>query len=431
MKTVTRSFITLTALWMAFGGAHAQAQTLQPIDRIIAVVEDDIVLRSELDRALGPVHQQLAANHANIPEDVVEKQVLERLLMEKLQLQRAESTGIRISDGEVDNSIAMMAQRNQITPSDLRRNLEKEGIAFSRFRADVRKQLILQTLHSRYLATQVNILESEVDIELKKKNTDQGEYHLAHILIAASQSASPEELKKAREKADKVLAELDQGTSFEKAAITYSNGQQALEGGDLGWRPLDQMPTDFMDTIRELKPGAHSGVLRSPAGFHILKLLGYREKSIKIVEERKARHIMIEVSEMVDDATALQLAQEARARIVDNGEDFATVARDVSDDKTTAELGGMLDWFLPGSYGARVEQVLDHMEINDISQPFRTVAGWHIIQLLGKRKQDVTEKLQRDRAREAIRARKGEEAFQLWLRQMRDESFVDIRLKKA
>jgi len=431
MKNWTRHCIVFVALISPWLNHPVAAQSLQPIDRIVAVVEDDIVLRTELDRALVPVHQQLAANRANIPEDVVQKQVLERLILEKLQLQRAEGTGIRISDGEVDNSIALMAQRNQITPTDMRHNLEKEGISFSRFRNDVRKQLILQTLHGRYVATQVQVTDSEVDIELKKKNTDQGEYHLGHILIAASQSASPKELKQAREKADMVLAKLDHGMAFDKAAITYSNGQKALEGGDLGWRPLDQMPTAFIDPIRAMKVHSHSAVLRSPSGFHIIKMLGYRAKSIKIVEERKARHIMVEVGEMVDDATALQMVQEARRRIVEAKEDFATVAREVSDDKTTAELGGMLDWFIPGTYGQRVQQVLDHMDKNEISQPFRTVAGWHIIQLLDKRQQDVTEKLRRDRARDAILARKGEEAFQLWLRQMRDESFVDIRLKST
>ena len=420
--------ILAAALVLAAGAfSSAKAQTTH-IDGIVAIVDEDVILRSELDRAMGRVLQQFAASNRPLPSrDVLEKQVLDQLIMIQLQLARAEETGIRISEEEVDTATRRVADQAGMTPEQLRLTLQQDGMNWAQFRDEMRDEIATQRLRQRVANSRVNITESEVDIFLASQELASGEFRLGHILIGVPEGASPEQVQAAREKAESVYGEVTGGMDFATAAITYSDGQQALQGGDLGWRTADQIPSVFSEMIGGMQRGDVSRPVRSASGFHMITVLDQREQSPRMVEEYNAQHIMIEVTELVSQTDALNLVNEIHGKLLD-GDEFATLAKEYSDDISSAPIGGDMGWFRPDAFGQRVKQTLESLRDGEISQPFQTAAGWHILKRNGVREQDRTDEYVRNQARESLRQQKAQEEIELYLRQMRDEAYLEYRI---
>ena len=429
--TMTRPFAALVlglAALAASPGARAQAIATDPVDRIVAVVDEDVILQSELDRAVGNILAQYAGRSGQLPSrDVVERQVLERLISIRLQLARAEQTGIRVSDMELDQSVMRLAQQNNVSLDQLRASLERDGFSYTEFRDTMRDELVVQRLRQRFVQSRVNVTDTEVDILLASESLKRGEVRLSHILVGVPDGASAAQIQAAREKAEMVKKELDGGLDFASAAIRYSDGQQALEGGDLGWRKFNEVPNAFADQIAGMQPGEVTQPMRGPSGFHILKLVDLREPQQELVREYNARHILIKTSELVSANDALDTVRDIRRRI-EGGDDFAEMAKEFSEDTATANLGGDMGWFEIGAYGTRVEQVLNGLADGQLSEPFQTEVGWHLMQRLATREADVTDERRRDQAREIVRNRKAEEEYDLFLRQLRGEAYIENRL---
>lgn len=418
-------------LSLAAAAPRGEAQLLntnEAIDRIVAVVDEDVVLQSELDRAVAQVLAQYQRNPSQLPpRKVLEAQVLNRLVLTRLQIAKADSTGIRVSDSDVDAAVGSIARQNNISPDQLRASLAQDGMSYAEFRRNLHDELIVQRMHQRVAQGAGQVSDSEIDILLAGNSIKTGEVHLAHILVGVPDGASAEQLQAGRDKAEKVKKEIDGGMDFKAAAIRYSDAQDALEGGDLGWRRYDQVPQMFSDLIAGMQPGQTTPAMRGPSGFHILKLVEQRNSGAQMVTEYHARHILIRISEVVSADDAHQKIAEVRRRL-DNNEDFAKLAKQYSQDPGSANAGGDMGWFNIDAFGTKVAEVLTTLKDNELSQPFQTDAGWHVIQLLGKREQDKTKEAQREQARAAIQERKAEEDYENLLRQLRSEAYVEVRL---
>ena len=405
--------------------AHAQALPVDQLDRIVAVAEDDVILQSELDHAVGNVLTQYRSNPQQLPpKEELERQVLERLILMRLQVQRAETTGIRVTDSDIDQGMQRVAEMNKIDVRTLRASLEREGISNDEYRKSLKEQIQLQRLRQRVVQNQVNVTDSEIDILLASNSLKDGEVHLAHILVAVPEGASAEQIQKAKEKSDDVKKQLDGGMDFTQAAIRFSNASDALEGGDLGWRRFDEVPEAFANLTEGMQPGQVSQVLRGPSGFHIVKLIEKRANGRQVVTQYHARHIEIATNELVPSDEALKTVREIRQRIVDGHEDFAKLAKEYSKDSTTSGAGGDMGWFPIDQYGSKVAETLSALKENEISQPFQTDVGWHVMQLLGSRQQDHTDEAKRDQARDVLRNRKAEDEYENFLRQIRSEAYT-------
>ena len=412
-------------LLAGLGVVHAQMLDKEQLDRIVAVAEDEVILQSELDHAVANVLAQYRSNPQQLPpRNVLEQQVLQRLIMMRLQVQRAQGTGIRVADADVDQAMQRVAENNKMDVRQLRASLEHDGMNYDDFRKSLREQLLVQRLQQRVVQNQSNVSDSEVQILLASNSLKSGEVHLQHILISVPDGADAAQIQAVREKADGVKKQIDEGMDFTAAAIRFSNGQDALQGGDLGWRRFDEVPEAFGNLVDGMKPGQVSQVVRGPSGFHIVKLVDTRATGKQVITEFHARHILIKISELVASADAQRTVADIRHRIVDGGEDFGKLAKEHSEDAPSASSGGDLGWFPLDQYGTRVAEVVSSLKDNEISQPFQTDAGWHILQRLGTRQQDRTEDMQREQAREVIRSRKSEEEFENFLRQMRSEAYV-------
>jgi peptidyl-prolyl cis-trans isomerase SurA len=404
---------------------HAQALPVDQLDRIVAVAEDDVILQSELDHAVNNVLAQYRSNPQQLPpKEELERQVLERLILMRLQVQRAESTGIRVTDSDIDQGMQRVAEMNKIDLRTLRASLEREGISNDEYRKSLKEQIQLQRLRQRVVQNQVNVTDSEIDILLASNSLKDGEVHLAHILVAVPEGASAEQIQKAKEKSDDVKKQLDGGMDFTQAAIRFSNASDALEGGDLGWRRFDEVPEAFANLSEGMQPGQVSQVLRGPSGFHIVKLIEKRANGRQVVTQYHARHIEIATNELVPSDEALKIAREIRQRIVEGHEDFAKLAKEYSKDSTTAGAGGDMGWFPIDQYGTKVAETLAALKENEISQPFQTDVGWHVMQLLGSRQQDRTDDAKREQARDVLRNRKAEDEYENFLRQIRSEAYT-------
>lgn len=411
--------------------AHAQPAGLDPLDRVVAVVDEDVILQSELDRSVDAILAQSQASGSPPPRLLVERQVLDRLILTRIQVERASSTGIRVSDGEVDASVDRVAAQNQLSLEQLRASLEQDGFSLEEFRRTMRDEITVQRFRQRFAQSRVQITDSEIDILLASDSLKSGEVRLSHILIGLSDGASPEEVEKARAKSEQVVAEIRDGLSFAQAAIKYSSGQQALEGGDLGWRRYEEVPTAFADLVAGMKTGDVAQPLRGPNGFHILKLVDQRaDTGPKMVTEYHARHILIQPNELQSDSQCRERITKLR-EIASEGADFGELAKINSEDISTANLGGDLGWFSPGQFGQVVDKVVAGLKDGEISEPFRTDLGWHIMKREGERQTDRSEQFVRDQAREAIFRRKAEEEYDNFLRQMRAEAYVENHLPKS
>ena len=320
-----------------------------------------------------------------------------------------------------------LAQQNNVSLDQLRASLERDGFSYTEFRDTMRDELLVQRLRQRFVQSRVNVTDTEVDILLASESLKRGEVRLSHILVGVPDGASAAQIQAAREKAEMVMKEIDGGLDFASAAIRFSDGQQALEGGDLGWRKYNEVPNAFADQIAGMQPGEVTQPMRGPSGFHILKLVDVREPQQELVREYNARHIMVNTSELVTADDALATVRDIRRRL-EAGGDFAELAKEFSDDNTTANLGGDMGWFEIGAYGTRVEQVLGGLDDGELSEPFQTEVGWHLMQRLGTREADVTDERRREQAREIVRNRKAEEEYDLYLRQLRGEAYIENRL---
>lgn len=423
------TFVTVTASLLIPAATFAQATgNTTPIDSIVALVDEDVILRSELDLAvMGIVDRIKASGEAMPPKHLLESQVLERLIIREIQVQRAMQTGIRISDADIDQALVTLAQQNKMTLQQLRQVIEGDGEDFAEFRRNIGEELMTERLRQRIVASMEPITDSEVDILLASEDQAGGEYNVSHIMIGLQDGPTPAQVQAAQLKTDDIYDRLVNGLDFASAAISYSDGQEALEGGMVGWRDLNSVPAFFADAIRGLQPGEFTNPIRSPAGFHIIKVNDFREERQVVVKEYNARHIMVEVNELMTPRLAMDTIIEVKQKLTD-GEDFAALAKEYSDDTTSANLGGDMGWFPPEAYGDRVYQTIIAMKPGQISEPFQTQGGWHILELLDTREMDRTVEAIRAEARDQIMRSKADQEIEKVLRQFRDEAFVETRL---
>ncbi len=405
-----------------------QAQNTSKIDSIVALVDDDVVLRSELDLAIKGIVDRIRQQGGDLPpQHLIEKHVLERLIIRGLQLQRAFQTGIRISDADIDESLLMLAQQNNISLMQLRQVIENDGEDFVEFRQNIGEEMMTERLRQRVINSMDPITETEIDILLASDRFQSGEYNISHILIALPEGATPQQITMQESKANNVHQQLEEGLDFASAAISYSDSQEALEGGLVGWRDLNSVPVVFSEAIKNLRASQFTVPIRSPAGFHIIKVNDYRDRSQVMATEFHARHIMVETNDLIGPRQAMEQIRDIHKKLID-GEDFGELAKENSDDVSSANLGGDMGWFLPDAYGERWGQTLQAMQDGDISEPFQTEIGWHIIERLGMREKDVTEESMRNTARNNLKQQKMDVEIERFLQQMRDEAFVEIRL---
>ncbi len=404
------------------------AQSTAKIDSIVALVDDDVILRSELDIAIKGIVDRIRQQGGDLPPpSLLEKQVLERLVIRRLQLVRAFQTGIRISDSDIDESLLMLAEQNKISLMQLRQVIEADGEDFVEFRQNIGEEMMTERLRQRVVNSMDPITETEIDILLASESFNSGEYNISHILISMSEGSTPQQIAETQTKANNIYEQLEEGLDFASAAISYSGSQEALEGGLVGWRDLNSVPVAFSDAIKNMRAGQITTPIRSPAGFHIIKVNDYRERSQVMATEYHAQHIMVETNELIGPRQAMELIRDIHKQLID-GADFAELAREFSDDVTSANLGGDMGWFLPQSYGERMAQTLSAMQDGEVSEPFQTETGWHIIERLGMREKDVTVEALRNAARGNLQQQKMDIELEKFLQEMRDEAFVETRL---
>jgi peptidyl-prolyl cis-trans isomerase SurA len=427
-KTILASILIAAAA--AASAAEPPKQGV-PIDRIEVVVNDDVITRRELDKRVVSVTKMLQRQKTALPDkSVLERQVLERMIIELLQAQFARESGVRTDDAQLDKTILRIAQQNKFpSVAAFRAKLEQDGTDFKEFREEIRNEMIAVRLREREVDSKLVISENDVDNYLSNQERQLGkgeELQLAHILVVVPEQASADKIKTYRNRAEQALAKLRGGAPFAQVAAGFSDAQDALKGGEIGWRPADRLPPLFAEPLQKMKPGEVSEVLRSPNGFHIVKLLDRRSKDTPVViTQTHARHILIKTSELVSENEAKLRLQEIKRRI-DKGADFAEEAKLHSEDGSASQ-GGDLGWLSPGETVPEFENAMDALKVGQVSGLVQSGFGWHLIQVQQRRNTDVSVEQKRQRARNAIRAFKSDEAFQDWLRQLRDRAFVEYR----
>jgi peptidyl-prolyl cis-trans isomerase SurA len=421
------------ALFLIFSSSisAAPADEVTQIDRIVAVVDKDVITYSELRDRIQIVLSQLEKQgNQRPPQDVLEKQVLERLISDRLQLQLAAQTGLRVDDSQLDRTMERIAEQNKLSVGEFRTALESEGINYRKFREDMRNEIILARLREREVDNRVSVTEAEIDNLLTSqasRNEIRDEFDLSHILIRTPEESAPEELQKLRAKADEAMKRLQDGEDFGQVSARFSDAPNALEGGKLGWKNDTQIPKLFVDALKHMQAGQVT-LVRSPNGFHILKLNNRRgAASPMLVQQTNVRHILIKPSEIVSDADAQHRLEDLKERI-ENGGNFAELARQYSEDGTAAK-GGELGWVNPGDTVPDFEKAMNELQPGQVSAPVRSPFGWHLIQVLERRNQDMSKEAARLKARQEIRTRKADEAYQDWLRELRDRAYVEYRLE--
>ncbi len=422
----------LLCLWCVLApAAHAAEATVRPIDSILVVVNDDVITRHELEVRFAVVVKQLKRQGTPLPESaVLEKQILERMIGDLLQVQFAKETGLRIDDAMLDKTLGRIAQQNKLASlAEFRGKLEQEGIDFNKFREEIRGEILTTRLREREVDSKLIISENEIDNYLLNQSKQVGkgeELQLAHIMVVVPEQASAEKIQVFRQRAEQALAKLRGGAPFAQVAAGYSDASDALQGGGLGWRTADRIPAMFVEAVQKLQPGEVTEILRSPNGFHIIKLLDKRSKDGPImVTQTRARHILIKTSELVPEYEAKNRLSEVKQRI-DKGADFAAQAKLYSEDGSAAQ-GGDLGWLSPGETVPEFETAMDALKVKQVSGLVQSGFGWHLIQVLERRTTDVSTEQKRLQARNAIRTFRSEESFQDWLRQLRDRAFIEYR----
>lgn len=426
-NNIKRLFITLLFSSFLTSVSIVQAEVL---DKIIAVVEDDVILERELEQEAAVVMQRMQASNATLPPPfVLRKQILEKMIIDKLQRQLAEKAGVAISEEMLNNSVSEIARRNNMGVQEFRIELERQNMSYENFLENMRNEIIINELRGREIGGRIKVTDQEIQhyIETQEKDgTESVQYRLGHILIAVKEAASSSEIQKAGAKAEDLVKKLRAGQDFTQTAISNSDDGNALKGGDLGWRTLGDIPTLFVDSVRKMAGGDIAEPIRSPSGYHIIKMLEIKgAMDQQMVTKTRIRHILIKTNEIIDDNEAKNRLLALKGRIKD-GDDFATLARAHSDDKGSALKGGSLDWVGPGDLVKPFEEAMEKLAINEISEPVQTQFGWHLIQVLERQNKDNSVEYRKNQVRDAIRKRKIEEETELWLRRLRDEAFVEI-----
>ncbi len=427
------ALLCLHALGVSAASGTADRGTAAELDRIIAVVNDDVILLSELDDFLRKIIQQLRSRGSRLPSlENLQRQALERMIIRRLQLQLAESTGVRVDDDTLNKAIRRIASQNQLSIDELRSALTQDGVDYAEFRQQIREEIILTKLKQRQVNNKVRVNDQEIQDYLGEQDMKQSahvQYNYSHILVALPEAASPEQIGEKRKKAESILARHKAGEDFADLAISMSDGRKALEGGAHGWKSPDQLPTLFAGVLPDMKAGEISEPIQSFNGFHILKLNEIRGTSERhTVEQTLARHILIRTSEVVSDQEVKLRLEQLKLR-AEGGDNFAELARAHSDDTLSAKEGGNLGWVSPGDMVPQFEQQMNETVINRISEPFRTQFGWHIVQVLDRQVRDNTEQYLENNARKILRNRKIQEMTEQWLRRLRDEAYIEYRLE--
>ena len=404
------------------------------LDRVAAVVNEDVILKSELEKRVADTQREIAAQNAgaSLPDPaVLRKQVLDQMVTVRLELQQADSRGITVSDDAVNQAMTRIASRANVTLEQLPDKLKQDGIDYATFRQDIRSQIIIQNLQQQILADQLRITQQEIDDQIRadQNNGDSAtEYELSEILVATPLNPTPDDIAKARKKADDIYQKLKTGADFSSTAIASSDDQQALKGGLIGWRTGAELPGIFANVVPQMKAGEFSEPIQSVSGFHIVKLDDAKRSDEKVmVTETHARHILVRTSAIVS-------AEQAKAKIeniylqLKNGGDFDALARQNSDDPGSARNGGDLGWVDPGTMVSEFQAAMDKLQPGEISEPFQSQFGWHVVQVLGRRQADQTQENQKQKAYEAIFARKSEEVIQHWLSELKDSAFIEYHL---
>ena len=406
------------------------AQSPVQLDRVLVVVNDEAVTQWDMNEQRRIVLSQLKASNIQPPSnDVLDKQVLERLIVERALLQFAKDTGIRVDDTTVERTILRVAEENKLKPDEFRKVLEREGIPYANYREDIRRQIIVQRVREREVDSKVTVSDAEVDnylATLASQAGDEDEYLLSHIYITVPEQATPDVVEARRQRAAEALTEVRSGKDFAQIAAAYSNAPDASSGGDLGWRTAARLPSVFAEIVRKMKPGEVSGVLRSAGGFHVVKLADVRNRNQPtVVEQTHARHILIKVNETTSESEAKTRIDRLKDRLA-GGAKFEDIARVNSEDASSAR-GGDLGWISPGDTVPDFERAMVGLGVNEVSAPVRTPFGWHLIQVLERRKQDITQDRRREQARQAIRQRKSDEQMEEFIRQLRDRTYVEYK----
>ncbi len=411
-----------------FGLAQSNAVAL---DRVVAIVDKDVVLQSELSDRKASVLERLKGQYQQLPpEDVLNKQILEQLIVERIELGLAERYEIKVDEAEIDQAIGRVLQKNQITLAQLEADLKTQGLTLDGLRKQMRNELTISHLQQGVVNSRIKITEQDINNFLASsdgKYATSPDFHIGHILIAVSSSADADAIAAAETQANDIYQKLQSGSDFSQMAISYSNDQAALQGGDIGWRKLAQLPELFGNQMVNLGVGQVSKPFRSGAGFHILKNIEQRGGGEQLVEQTNARHILIKTSEIMDDAQARQKLLDLKARI-EKGEDFGKLARENSEDTGSMLSGGDLGWSMPGMFVPEFEEAMGNTAVGGITRPFKSQFGWHILQVIERRKEDMSDKMKRNQAANVLRSRRFDEEFQLWLTQIREEAYVEVKL---
>lgn len=423
MKLIPKLLLLL--LLMQINSSFAAAKF---IDTAIAIVEDDVITNYELSQEVDRIRKDLLAQGRKIPPEVsLNRQVLELMVNKSILLQQANSRGVVITDTQLNSTLQNMARRNQMNLTQFRSALVNTGIDYNRFRQDIRDELAINHIKNQYALQNVDVSDQEVEDFLARnsENNSAEEYKLSHILIALPDAASSEQVSKARESIQGIKQDIEQGADFAQQASEFSAGGNALQGGDLGWRKLAEIPSLFANIVPNMKTGTLSEVLRSASGFHIIKLDEKRNGEQVLVQQTHARHILIKTDEITNLQQAKQKLEDIRLRIV-SGDDFAELAKQYSDDPGSGGLGGDLGWFGKGMMVKEFQQVVDNSEINEVSEVFRSPFGWHLLQVLERRTIDETEESKRNSIRSQLQEQKKKEVLELWQRRLRDQAFVKL-----
>jgi peptidyl-prolyl cis-trans isomerase SurA len=412
--------------------ASRKSNEILKMDRIIAIVDQAVITEQELIDRTRTVKAQLEKQGTALPPDnILERQILERLIADSLQLQMAAQTGVKVDDTQLDKTIERIATQNKMSIEEFSAALEKDGVPLRKFREDIRSEITISRIREREVDNKLNISESEIDNYLTtqaNRGEEQDEFEIEHILIRTPEDASPEDLEKAKSKTQEALKQLNNGTSFSQVSAAFSDAPNALEGGSMGWRSGAQLPAIFLEMLKPMQKGEVSKPIRSPNGFHVLKLTDRRgASSLLVIGQTKARHILIKLSEVVSEKEAKRKLDGIKERL-DNGGKFEELARQFSEDGS-ANNGGDLGWVNPGDTVPPFEKAMNALGLGEISEPVLSPFGWHVIQVMERRQQDMTKEASRLKARQEIRTRKSEEAYQDWIREMRDRAFVELRLE--
>ena len=432
MPSIRVLLLVLFAL-LASLDATAHAAPTREVDRIVAVVNDEVITLYELKSRVAQAERQLKAQKVQLPPaDILEKQMLERMITDRVQIQMAKETSVRVDDLTLERAIARIAESNRMSVGDFRAALEKDGVSWSKFREEVRNEMTVVRLREREVDSRIQVSDAEIDNFLasgEKPGAGSEQYLVSHILLRAPDQAGPEQLQRLQARAEEIVAKLNAGGDFAQLAASYSDAPDALSGGSLGWRGADRMPTLFAETVATMQPGQISGVLRSPAGMHIVKLVDSKGGSLlgQKLQQTHARHILIKSSELVSDTEARRRLVALKERI-DNGTDFAELARLNSNDLSAAK-GGDLGWVYAGDTVPEFERAMDALKPGQVSDPVQSPFGWHLIQVIERRVDEVSDERKRLLARQALRERKAEEAYEDWVRQQRDRAYVEYRLE--